>query len=141
MKVTHRLLWSAMLVATAWLQGCGGGTPLASSDSATNIPLSAGQLASPSTAAKVTHYAASRFAEQATFGATPALLAAIRAQGFETWIDEQFALPLNPIDMKPAKASFTYRFNDPLSIQAAGLLSHGVECSLGFGYFVPLVGG
>ena len=34
--------------------------------------------------------------------------------------------------------------DDPMnmiSIQAAGLISNGVECSLGFGYFVPLVGG
>jgi len=47
---------------------------------------------------KVTYYAASRFAEQASFGATPELVAELQAKGFEAWIDEQMALPVTPID-------------------------------------------
>lgn len=67
--------------------------------------MSTGQVAPASAAPKVTHFAASRFAEQATFGPTPALVAELRAKGFEKWIDEQFALPFVPIDVAPAEAA------------------------------------
>jgi uncharacterized protein (DUF1800 family) len=36
-----------------------------------------------------------RFLEQATFGPTPALVARVRAIGFEAWLDEQFAAPVS----------------------------------------------
>lgn len=49
----------------------------------------------------VTRYAAARFADQVSFGATPALVADIQAKGFERWIDEQFALPVSLIDTSP----------------------------------------
>jgi uncharacterized protein (DUF1800 family) len=73
--------------------GCGG-----RNDEATSADphASRGQVAA-SSATKVSHYAASRFADQATFGATPALVQQIRAQGYDAWIDEQFAQPLTPI--------------------------------------------
>ena len=57
-------------------------------------------------ASKVSFYAASRFAEQVSFGATPALVAEIQAKGYEKWIDDQFALPIVPIDIKPAEAIY-----------------------------------
>lgn len=41
----------------------------------------------------ISYYAAARFAEQVSFGATPALIAEIQQLGFERWIDAQFALP------------------------------------------------
>lgn len=50
---------------------------------------------------QVSYYAAARFAEHVSFGATPALIAELRSKGFERWIDEQFALPLQPIDTAP----------------------------------------
>ena len=62
---------------------------------------SAGQVAPASAAPKVSFYAASRFAEQASFGPTPALVAELQAKGFEKWIDEQFALPASTIDPTP----------------------------------------
>ena len=98
-----KAIWRSVIAvgACALLQACGGGT--ASDNRGT--PLSAGQVVSASAAPKVTHYAASRFAEQATFGPTPALVAELRAKGFERWIDEQFALPFVPIDVQAAEAA------------------------------------
>ncbi len=94
---------AALVLGVLGLLGCGGGR---SSDPGT--PMSAGQMAPPSAASKVTHYAASRFAEHASFGPTPALIAELRAKGFEAWIDEQFALPFVPMDIKPAEALYAY---------------------------------
>ena len=89
------------LTSSLLMQGCGGEnvSPIA------QTPMSAGQVAPASAAPKATHYAASRFAEQATFGPTPALVAELRAKGFERWIDEQFALPFVPIDVQAAEAA------------------------------------
>lgn len=41
----------------------------------------------------LTHRAAARFLEQATFGADPVGIARLRQIGFAAWLDEQFALP------------------------------------------------
>lgn len=43
--------------------------------------------------ANISYYAAARFAEQVSFGATPELIAEIQKLGFEAWIDAQFAMP------------------------------------------------
>lgn len=59
-----------------------------------------GQVA-PARGAAVSRYAAARFADQATFGATPALVAEIERLGLEKWIDAQFALPVSTIDASP----------------------------------------
>jgi uncharacterized protein (DUF1800 family) len=61
---------------------------------------SSGQV-QPATAKAVSYYAAARFADQVSFGATPALVAEIQTKGFERWIDEQFALPVSKIDLSP----------------------------------------
>jgi uncharacterized protein (DUF1800 family) len=61
---------------------------------------SAGQV-KPVVSSPVTRYAAARFADQVSFGATPELVAAIQAKGFERWIDEQYALPVSRIDTSP----------------------------------------
>lgn len=98
-----------------WLAACGGAresASLAATGSAAAPPLeSAGQVAAPTANAQVSFYTASRFAEQVSFGATPALVADIRAKGLERWIDEQFVLPLAPIDMRGAEAVYAYGFN------------------------------
>jgi hypothetical protein len=80
----------AAILAVLVLAACGGGDK-----AAPQAPpvASSGQVAPPAPASKVSFYAASRFAEQASFGATPALVAELQAKGFERWIDEQFALP------------------------------------------------
>lgn len=71
------------------LQACGGG---GSPSLQANVPTSANQVARPAVASKVTHFAASRLAEPATFGPVPALTAAIRAKGVEAWVDDLVAL-------------------------------------------------
>ena len=88
------------------LAACGGGN-------VETLPSpSAGQVAPATTAAKVSFYAASRFAEQVSFGPTPALVAELQAKGFEKWIDEQMALPLVPLDTRIAEEVYAYGSND-----------------------------
>lgn len=108
--------WTTWLAAagTALLAACGGGGA-GSNDRASGSTLTAvgvassGQVApAPATAPKVSFYAASRFAEQATFGATPALVAELQAKGFERWIDEQLAMPFVPLDAKPTEVLYQY---------------------------------
>lgn len=47
----------------------------------------------------VSYYAAARFADQVSFGATPELIAEIQSKGFEGWITAQMALPVKESDM------------------------------------------
>ncbi|MCA1856701.1 DUF1800 domain-containing protein [Massilia oculi] len=72
-------------------------------------------------ASSVTRYAAARFADQVSFGATPALVADIQAKGFERWIDEQFAMPVSKVDtapiarydsQNPEASNFAYRYSN-----------------------------
>lgn len=69
-------------------------------DLSEKLNASSGQV-KPVVAGSVSHYAAARFAEQASFGATPALVAEIERKGFSKWIEDQFALPLSLIDAAP----------------------------------------
>ncbi len=78
-------------------------------DGVSSAPASLGQVKS-GPGASVSHYAAARFAEQASFGATPALIAEIEAKGFAAWIDTQFALPVSSLSATPNKF---YDGNDP----------------------------
>ncbi len=80
------------------LIACGESRQASSAIAALPSP-SAGQVA-PAAAPRASFYAASRFAEQASFGPTPALVAELQAKGFEKWIDEQFALPATLLDMR-----------------------------------------
>ena len=88
----------AALASLAGLPGCGDGSAPAADATA-----SKGQVRPATSQAKVSFYAASRFAEQATFGPTPTLVAELQSKGFEAWIDEQFALPPTTIDSQPAR--------------------------------------
>jgi uncharacterized protein (DUF1800 family) len=63
----------------------------------------AGGQVKPAQSKPVTHYAAARFADQVSFGATPALVAEIEAKGFVKWIDDQYALPVSTVDAAPIK--------------------------------------
>jgi uncharacterized protein (DUF1800 family) len=89
------LLGYGVVVISLLLSGCGGSK---TSDSAPDPSQSAGQVAA-SIPNQIGFYAASRFAEQASFGPTTALVAELRQKGFERWIDEQFALPASLGDM------------------------------------------
>jgi uncharacterized protein (DUF1800 family) len=79
---------SAWVLAFAVLCGCGR------SDSLNNDTThkSSGQVNNQASA-NISYYAAARFAEQASFGATPELIAEIQKLGFEAWIDAQFSMP------------------------------------------------
>jgi len=74
----------ALLPLLALLVSCGGG------DSSLTANLT-GQVAAltNSTANKATHFAASRFLEQASMGPSPASVAQVKAQGIEGWITSQ----------------------------------------------------
>ena len=67
------------------LYGCGG------QDGAGTANLS-GQVGALSAPATSSHYAASRFLEQASMGPSPALLAQVKAQGIEAWIASQMKM-------------------------------------------------
>ncbi len=102
----------------AALSGCGGeadrppSATAAAPEIAPDAHASRGQV-TPASTQRVSFYAASRFAEQASFGPTPALVAELQAKGFERWIDEQFAVPFVPIDVRPAEAAYNIGQNDP----------------------------
>ncbi|WP_284615611.1 DUF1800 domain-containing protein [Aquabacterium humicola] len=100
MRTPARHAAAAVFSLAALLAACGGGseTPASASPEA-----SRGQVSTGGAAAKVSFYAASRFAEQATFGPTPALIDELRSKGFEKWIDEQQAMAPTLIDVKPAE--------------------------------------
>ena len=85
-----RLKYLLLPLITAFLFGCSPQDPQRSN--------SLGQVQPVSTGAKVSYYAAARFAEQAAFGPTPELIAEIQSKGFEKWIDDQFVLPATQID-------------------------------------------
>ena len=87
---------------------------------------STGQV-SVKASAPVSRYAAARFADQVSFGATPALVAEIEKLGFEGWIDAQFALPVTHHDASsishyndqvPAEAEFANRFFENANLSA-----------------------
>jgi len=98
MKFFDSLVLPCLIGMALGISGCGGdrSTEVGAPPSA-----SAGQVAASNTSAQVGHYAASRFAEQASFGPTPALVAEIRQKGYEKWIDDQFALPATLINLTP----------------------------------------
>ena len=103
-RLTLRRLQAFCVVGVTALTliACGDAKQAVALNAAPPSP-SAGQVAPASTAPKVSFYAASRFAEQASFGPTPALVAELQAKGFEAWIDEQFALPPSRLD--PARVA------------------------------------
>ncbi|HMP08980.1 DUF1800 domain-containing protein [Hydrogenophaga sp.] len=79
--MSWRLLTGSLLLALA---ACGGGE-----DSNANRHSSADL-------GLMTPAAASRFLHQATFGATEQDIADVQQVGYRTWVEEQFAVPLNP---------------------------------------------
>lgn len=103
--------WCApILIGLGLLASCGGNDGAAPQ-------ASAGQVAPRAGTAQVSFYAASRFAEQASFGATPALVAELQAKGFDKWIDAQFALPPYQIDSTPARLNGNPIPQEPYQVQ------------------------
>jgi len=93
LRFSRAWLIPAVLALAAGCSRDGGEAPAAFS-------ASSGQV-QPVQAGAVSHYAAARFADQVSFGATPELVAEIQAKGFERWIDAQFALPASTVDTAP----------------------------------------
>jgi len=88
---------TTLVVSAALLAACSGDR-----SSAPTAPTnSAGQVAPPAAAPKASFYAASRFAEQASFGPAPPLIEELRTKGFAQWTDEQLGLPPNLMDPGP----------------------------------------
>ena len=91
--------WKSWLIGLAalGLSGCGG------SGGSTDVIgfFSTGQVKAQSASGTVGFYAASRFAEQVSFGTNPALVEEIRQKGYEKWIDDQFKLPVSQMDVTP----------------------------------------
>lgn len=78
---------------------------------ATSGSASAGQVASSAAPAPISAYAAARVADQVSFGPTPELLANLRQQGIEPWLNAQFGMASSLIEA-PDWLS-TYNTNDP----------------------------
>ncbi|MCD2514791.1 DUF1800 domain-containing protein [Massilia sp. G4R7] len=97
-RLRPSLAW-AIPAVLALAAGCGRQDD-APDTQAPAFSASSGQV-QPARANAVTYYAAARFADQVSFGATPALIADIQARGFEGWIDSQYALPASIIDTSP----------------------------------------
>ncbi len=88
-----RFNWLASALAAALvLAACDGRPP----KTAAHLP---GQVSTPpsSTTAGLTHYAASRFLDQATMGSSQADTAQLRTIGVDTWLSRQMALPVSQI--------------------------------------------
>ena len=89
--MTTPLSARSLLLSLCMLAGAGAAAPPALAQAG-----APGQVGAAG-AAKVTRYAAARLAEQATFGATPAVVDQIRQLGMEAWLEQQFELPVSQI--------------------------------------------
>lgn len=101
LRTPRRLAAAALALLLVACNGPDASPPVAPLASEVPGANSSGQVAPRPAQVRVGFYAASRFAEQASFGPTPALVAEIQAKGFERWIDEQVALPPSQIDLAP----------------------------------------
>ena len=61
------------------------------------LSASAGQVSVAPAGSLLTPYAAARIADQVSFGATPALTAELSKKGLESWINDQYSLPVSLI--------------------------------------------
>lgn len=77
---------------------------------------SSGQV-KPMVASGMSTFAAARFAEQTTFGATPTVTKEIASQGVSAWINAQMSLPLAPIQTPDYAIDFG--LNDQIATRRA----------------------
>lgn len=98
----------SLLPVLALLVSCGGG------DASLTSNLS-GQVAAltNTTSNKSTHFAASRFLEQASMGPSPSSVAQVKAQGIEGWITSQLKLPPSLIVTPPSLYDFELNVDKP----------------------------
>jgi len=82
------------------LAGCGKSSDVDSGSTSQEksvFSASAGQVVSAPAGSLLTPYAAARVADQVSFGATPSLAADLSKVGLETWVTNQYALPVTQI--------------------------------------------
>jgi uncharacterized protein (DUF1800 family) len=98
------MLKLSLLPLLAILVSCGG------SDSSLTAKLT-GQVSALTSAAasKTTHYAASRFLEQASMGSSPTAVAQVKAMGIEGWIASQ--LKMSPTLIIATPSLYEYELN------------------------------
>lgn len=63
----------------------------------------------------VSYYAAARLADQASFGATPGLIAEIQSKGMAPWVDAQIALPVVPYTIPRDALNYTNQAGEALA--------------------------
>jgi uncharacterized protein (DUF1800 family) len=97
----RQLLAGLAVSCAALVAACSGGSDNAPATAQQAAPSASTGQVGAGKAYKASYYAAARFAEQATFGPTPALVEELRTKGFAQWIDEQFAQPLVLLDAGP----------------------------------------
>jgi uncharacterized protein (DUF1800 family) len=83
--------WLAPLAAALWLSGCGGGG--GAGDAGSGSPAVPAAAPAPAPAQRLSDRDAVRLADQASFGASEALLAELRERSAAEWIAAQMALP------------------------------------------------
>jgi uncharacterized protein (DUF1800 family) len=83
----------ALAVASLILTGCGGNTEPGSGQKLEFATLKGQVNLSSATPASVSAYAAARFLEQASWGATPQAIEEVQRLGIDGWLDRQLATP------------------------------------------------
>jgi uncharacterized protein (DUF1800 family) len=108
--VVSRTAW-VMAISAALLAGCGGGGGGESGSSSASSGSGSSSLQSVG-AAPSSDTEAHRFLTQATFGPTEADIAHVKAIGYERWIDEQLATPMQASHLATVEASSTGQGTD-----------------------------
>ncbi len=118
--VLNRLCKSTLLAASAALVACGGAGEQQPPGAQVNL---AGQVGAGGSGSNpvVTHYAASRFLEQASMGPEPSSVARVRSIGMSGWIDEQLKKPVSRITTPSDLMSFDQVSDRPRSDRASTL--------------------
>jgi uncharacterized protein (DUF1800 family) len=119
-----------LVFVAAMLSACGGSGEREITAQQANLD---GQVAKSSAAAPaVTHYAASRFLEQASMGPRPDSLARVKALGISAWIDEQIKAPASVITTPSDLINFD-QINDQTRNNRAGEHNNNALIDLGVG--------
>jgi uncharacterized protein (DUF1800 family) len=119
-----------LVFVAAMLSACGGSGEREITAQQANLD---GQVAKSSAAAPaVTHYAASRFLEQASMGPRPDSVARVKALGISAWIDEQIKAPASVITTPSDLINFD-QINDQTRNNRAGEHNNNALIDLGVG--------
>jgi len=110
MKLSRKVYrFFGLSLTAAVLSACGGSGERGVGAQQANLN---GQVAAPAgTSPTVTHYAASRFLEQASMGPSPDSVARVRQIGYSAWINEQLKRSVSRI-MTPSDLIFFDQVND-----------------------------